>query len=148
MLAKENGVDVGKLVCCVLPYGTGNDLARVSGWGGGPSGKTYSNFDNIIKEICLNTKEQNFNVWSVLVKFRSGGAAFEVDAKTRKFKEKHETIFERYMINYSGLGEDGRVGVEFEMKRTGNKCCNDLIYGYIGVKNMICCCFRPAIISN
>jgi diacylglycerol kinase family enzyme len=36
MKAKEQGVDIGRLLCCPLPYGTGNDLSRVTNWGGEP----------------------------------------------------------------------------------------------------------------
>lgn len=83
MKAKENGVNLGTLTCCVLPYGTGNDFARVSGWGGRPRGEIYSNIKRLVTEICLNSHEKKFNVWSVIVKFRSGGTTYEVNSKTK-----------------------------------------------------------------
>ncbi len=55
MHAKSMGVHVGDVACVTLPYGTGNDTARVTGWGGTPSGEIYSSTKNIVREICLNT---------------------------------------------------------------------------------------------
>ncbi len=42
MRAKEQKVDIGRLICCPLPYGTGNDLSRVTNWGGEPDLEFYS----------------------------------------------------------------------------------------------------------
>ena len=56
---------------------------------------------------------------------------------------KNETFFERYMINYFGLGEESRVGAGFEKNRSGRRCCNKCIYCWVGFVNMICKCKGP-----
>jgi diacylglycerol kinase family enzyme len=67
--AKSAGVDIHSLIFCVLPYGTGNDLARVTGWGGEPNLKFYKSLKSLVKEICLNSTEEKFNVWEIAVNF-------------------------------------------------------------------------------
>ena len=44
------------------------------------------------------------------------------------------------MINYCGLGEDGRVGVAFERRRTNSRCCNLTVYGIVGACFFLGCC--------
>ena len=125
MMAKEAGCDIANLVCCVLPYGTGNDLARTLNWGGSEGDlKIYSSLPKLVREICLNSDEKPLNVWSIMVKYRANGTTLEIDSKTRDYVPRNETFFERYMINYWSMGEDARVGTGFEKKRTKNRICN------------------------
>jgi diacylglycerol kinase family enzyme len=81
MMAKDAGCDIANLVCCVLPYGTGNDLARVLNWGGTESDlKIYKSLPKLIREICLNADEKDLNVWSVIVKYRPNGDTLEINS--------------------------------------------------------------------
>lgn len=98
---------------------------------------------NLIEEICLNSIEKYINIWTVIVKFKEGGESYEIDPATKQYSIKNETFFERYMINYFGLGEDGRIGAGFEKNRTGIRCCNKCVYCWVGFVNMICKCRNP-----
>ncbi len=139
--AMEAGVDISRMPCCVLPFGTGNDLSRCTNWGGRPTGEMYRNLTNLMREICENSREEKLNVWSVKVTFKPrGGDTFEVDSRTRNLVGKGHEFFERDMINYFGLGEDGRIGVGFERMRTSNRCCNKAVYGLIGFCFFVGCC--------
>jgi hypothetical protein len=82
----------------------------------------------------------------VKAKFKANGATLSVNSRTRRFDET-EGDFERCMINYFGMGEDGRIGIEFEKNRKGNKYCNDCTYAWQGFKKLICCCLRGQTIS-
>ena len=56
--AMEAGVDIGKMPCCVLPFGTGNDFARCTNWGGTPTGEIFRNLTSLMREICENSREE------------------------------------------------------------------------------------------
>ena len=86
MKAKSYGIDLEPLLCCALPYGTGNDTARVLGWGGEPNLKYYKSLKLLMTEICLNTEVIELNVWDVSVSFKKNGDTFNVDEKTRKYR--------------------------------------------------------------
>lgn len=145
--AKEAGCDINKLVTCVLPYGTGNDLARSLNWGGKESGnKIYKSLPVLVREICLNTTVKELNIWTVLIKFRSGGTTMEIDKN--RYKPRNETFFERFMINYFSIGDDARVGTGFEKKRTKNRFCNEVVYAAVGLWNFFCCCRRHESITD
>lgn len=67
--AKEVGVDIGKLLCVSLPYGTGNDFCKVTNWGTTADLDFYRDTSSLVREICLNTREETVDVWDILVKF-------------------------------------------------------------------------------
>jgi hypothetical protein len=78
MQAREYGVDINKLVCCPLPYGTGNDLSRVTGWGGEPTGTLYESLRTLVTEMIIHSSEKRISIWTIIVKFKDGGEALEV----------------------------------------------------------------------
>lgn len=47
------------------------------------------------------------------------------------------------MINYFSIGCDAKIGVDFELERTGSRFCNRGVYGLMCLKSffkMCCCC--------
>ena len=85
MKAKENGVDINRLVCCPLPYGTGNDLSRVTGWGSEPEGLLYESIKSLVSEMVFNSSERRINIWTVIVKFKDGGDTLEIDPNSKDY---------------------------------------------------------------
>lgn len=99
-------------------------------------------------EICLNSEEMFLNVWTVIVRYKDEGGTFIVDPKTRKYQPKIEPLYQRFMINYFGMGMDAKIGTGFEKKRTSVRCCNKVVYAYEGFKRIFCCCCKPETISK
>jgi diacylglycerol kinase (ATP) len=148
MSAKEAGCDIANLVCCVLPYGTGNDLSRSLNWGGTESElKIYESLPRLIQEICLNVEVKSINIWRVLLKYRQGGDTYFINS-LKQYQAMNKTVYERFMISYFSMGEDARVGTGFEKNRTKYRCCNNLTYLTVGLWNAACFCWRPSVVSD
>jgi hypothetical protein len=86
MKAKDVGIDISKLTCVSLPYGTGNDFCKVTNWGIMPDAYFYKTLELTVREICLNTTEELVDVWDVSVKYRAGGDTYQVSSVTRNFE--------------------------------------------------------------
>jgi hypothetical protein len=94
MNAKKHGVNLETLVCCPLPFGTGNDFGRVTGWGGTPTDfKFYKTLKSLMTEVCLNSYVDDFDVWDIRVNFQNGGDLYTVDSKTRRLAPMNEPNF-------------------------------------------------------
>eukprot|EP00163_Fabomonas_tropica_P015266 TRINITY_DN2790_c0_g1_i1.p1 TRINITY_DN2790_c0_g1~~TRINITY_DN2790_c0_g1_i1.p1 ORF type:complete len:321 (-),score=47.89 TRINITY_DN2790_c0_g1_i1:531-1493(-) len=85
----------------VLPIGTGNDLARTLGWGGGYSGEK-------IQPILLDVDKGHavdFDRWNVAVRQRNPSS------------QEMEEVRNDHLINYFSLGFDASTALSFHLKR-------------------------------
>ncbi len=67
----EKGIDVLKINFCVLPFGTGNDLAQVTGWGSDASEMAHGNPISTLRSLLNELKYatiSSVNVWTIEVK--------------------------------------------------------------------------------
>ena len=125
----------------VLPLGTGNDLARVLGWGGG-----YSN--ELISELLVQVLEAHpalLDRWQVEI------TANEPPKTPNKFAsaaglpaapplpKKKEIVFQ----NYLGIGVDAQAALRFHRTRNlrpqlfFSAMTNKLLYGAFGAKDVL-----------
>lgn len=123
----------------MLPYGTGNDLAKVLGWGINPNPNWCQNLSTLAVSI-VKAQEEFFNVWEIDVYLREqDGDIYQVDSKSKLKKSLGLKKYSRLMSNYFSVGVESRVGLNFEKKRTSSKLCNKTCYAFQGLKKMVCC---------
>jgi len=126
----------------ILPLGTGNDLARVLGWGGG-----YSN--ELISELLVQIQEAHpalLDRWQVDItpndppstpsKF---GSAAGQGAESPSRERKKQIVFQ----NYLGIGVDAQAALRFHRTRNSrprlffSTMTNRLLYGVFGAKDFL-----------
>ncbi|CAG5074992.1 Similar to rdgA: Eye-specific diacylglycerol kinase (Drosophila melanogaster) [Cotesia congregata] len=116
----------------VLPLGTGNDLARALGWGGGytdePIGKILSNIGD--SDTTLLDR------WEVAVE-KNPDAAEEDDGKGK------DNLPLNVVNNYFSLGVDAHIALEFHEAREAHpekfnsRLRNKMFYGQMGGKDLV-----------
>ncbi|GAB5359681.1 hypothetical protein AAMO2058_000563800 [Amorphochlora amoebiformis] len=132
----------------MLPTGTGNDLARVLGWGGGYGGDMVA---SVLNDV-LRAHTTLLDRWDI--------AVYPADHKSRKTKRHQANSKEstsadagasdstpthrqrpaslKIMTNYFGIGLDGIIATRFHELREGNplyfgsQILNKLWYGQLG----------------
>ncbi|XP_063233449.1 eye-specific diacylglycerol kinase isoform X2 [Bacillus rossius redtenbacheri] len=114
----------------VLPLGTGNDLARALGWGGG-----YT--DEPISKILSNTAESEVTMldrWQLKV-------ARNPDAEPNE--EGKDSLPLSVVNNYFSLGVDAHIALEFHEAREAHpekfnsRLRNKMFYGQAGGKDLV-----------
>ncbi|CAG9863768.1 unnamed protein product [Phyllotreta striolata] len=114
----------------VLPLGTGNDLARALGWGGG-----YT--DEPISKILSNISHSdivNLDRWSLEVEKNSAASAGEGGK---------ENLPLNVVNNYFSLGVDAHIALEFHEAREAHpekfnsRLRNKMFYGQMGGKDLL-----------
>lgn len=116
----------------VLPLGTGNDLARALGWGGG-----YT--DEPISKILQNVQEGDIvqlDRWDLIVHKNT-----EVDVS--QCEEGKEVVPLNVVNNYFSLGVDAHIALEFHEareahpERFNSRLKNKMFYGQAGGKDLL-----------
>ncbi|KAI8909290.1 ATP-NAD kinase-like domain-containing protein [Powellomyces hirtus] len=119
-----------RLTFCAIPFGTGNDLSQVMGWGrsivGDPAGDHMHRLDKIIRERISGEKAR-LDIWEIEVETNEGGWVQKA-AKPDSPSARKETHLKRKMSNYSSLGVQGFVGVGFEPHRHRSRFANVFEY--------------------
>lgn len=127
----------------ILPLGTGNDLARVLGWGGG-----YSN--ELISELLVQILEAHpvpLDRWQVEIALtdpvtsmnKLASAAGQLALKEGAPPKKKEIVFQ----NYLGIGVDAQAALLFHRTRNArpqlffSAITNKLLYGAFGAKDFL-----------
>lgn len=112
----------------VLPLGTGNDLARVLGWGGGYGGEGLETLLDAIENAQVTMLDR----WSVSV-VNTGKGSFLKTQKDRQL----------IMNNYLGIGVDGQVALDFHQMREArpvlffNRAVNKVLYAQMGARSAL-----------
>lgn len=143
----NEGINLDDVTLCVLPYGTGNDLCQILGWGKQPKDRWTKKLKNLAIEI-IKAQDEIFNVWEISVHLREdGGDIQQWDSKEKTKKSFNSKTYVRPMCNYFSVGIESRIGLGFEKKRTNHAVTNKCVYGWEGVKKM-CCCLKTTKIKQ
>ncbi|XP_076249554.1 retinal degeneration A isoform X2 [Calliopsis andreniformis] len=117
----------------VLPLGTGNDLARALGWGGG-----YT--DEPIGKILTNIGESDTTLldrWQLVVERNADAKGDDDNGKGK------ENLPLNVVNNYFSLGVDAYIALEFHEareahpERFNSRLRNKMYYGQMGGKDLV-----------
>ncbi|KAF4659055.1 hypothetical protein FOL47_007732 [Perkinsus chesapeaki] len=136
---------------CIIPFGTGNDFSRATGWGAtAPSGFPGSRLDGLRKWLkhWLTAEVKKFDIWKIEVTLQEdGGVIYQLkDGKKVPITENDEQgnptdrlvkCLSKPMCNYFSTGVESRLGLGFDRHRKKNPIANKLVYGVEGTKKML-----------
>lgn len=142
----EHGIDDRYIVIGVIPYGTGNDLARSLNWNAFNALSPFKNDMKLLKNLMNEWLEAPIvlhDIWSIEIEVEPEGSFKKIDSKTRK--KKTVTISgggiglasKRLVMkisNYFSVGIESRIGIGFDRHRKNSAFRNKLVYMTEGLK--------------
>ncbi|KAI9097327.1 ATP-NAD kinase-like domain-containing protein [Phlyctochytrium arcticum] len=121
----------------ILPLGTGNDLARVLGWGGGWTGEDVK---DIVRDID-NAEEVLFDRWSVVIAEEEVPLTSTAKVSRALYLTSKKQQKTMVMNNYFSAGTDASVALEFHETRLKqpqlfrSRLINKIWYAFLGGKH-------------
>jgi diacylglycerol kinase (ATP) len=149
----NEGMDSLRLAFGILPFGTGNDLAQVTGWGAYSKDimkpTVSGTLINFISEL-KNAETTPINIWEVQVECADANDICYIDDLDNKRKEiaTGNKSLKRHMIDYFSVGEDASIGFGFEKHRSSSTFWNKFCYGWEGFKKLCGNYLSPVKISK
>lgn len=140
---RAHSIPLESIAIGVIPFGTGNDFARVLGW---QSALFTPNPKLTLKRLCaswLNARMVNHDLWQVKVQLKQFGTLKRIDGQTRVKKilsapDGSPLRSATYCLcNYFSIGVESRIGVGFDRYRTRSQFLNKLRYAAEGLKKTI-----------
>lgn len=126
---EERGIDVDNIMFSLLPFGTGNDLARFLG--------TWSLDKQAAKDVMrsghlrhlvyrkIRGQPVKMDVWNVHVTTQEGGSIRPVSEKIRENEENAVTSeISQKLLNNGAIGAQCYVGGDVERARSSNRVAN------------------------
>jgi diacylglycerol kinase (ATP) len=129
-----HGISPEQIAIGVIPFGTGNDFSRVTGWGKGFSTFSFQMLEKAVLQAG-NATIQDFDLFRVVIQLRSDGFVSKIKGTQKEvIVEGNQTDIEKVMGNYFSLGVESRVGLGFDRHRTKSAFFNKVVYLCEGTK--------------
>ncbi|GBE59157.1 diacylglycerol kinase [Babesia ovata] len=147
---EAHSIDYSSISFAIVPYGTGNDLARSVNWndlnGLMPFDMNMTPLRRVIERLFKATEIQH-DLWQILITVEPEGSFNKISSSTHQKQtildaEGHEVLHMEFVMgNYFSLGVDARIGRGFDRKRSNSGPMNKFIYMLQGFKNSM----RPVV---
>ncbi|CDR97104.1 diacylglycerol kinase, putative [Babesia bigemina] len=145
-----HSIDYSTITFAIVPYGTGNDLARAVNWndfnGLMPFDMNMTPLRRVLERM-YKAEEIQHDLWQILITVEPEGSFNKISSSTHQKQtildaEGHEVLHMEFVMgNYFSLGVDARIGRGFDRLRSNSGPMNKLIYLMQGMKNT----FRPVV---
>jgi diacylglycerol kinase (ATP) len=156
----KTGIDARRVAVGHIPFGTGNDFSRSTGWGPMAAVNLIGeNYEFLRKDLWkwMTADVTDFDVWEVEVAAEGGFSFCHAqgdegligEVKNRKGLTSADLLLHgitkmpdgswrmrKSMVNYFSLGSTCRAGLGFEKKRTTSRHGNFARYAIEGVKKL------------
>jgi diacylglycerol kinase (ATP) len=133
---EKHGIPSARVAVGHLPFGTGNDFSRATGFGGTTGPLTGANLRGLKNKVMLYSKENfvPFDLWNVEITCGADGGVFQIKQGRKTAVNDDAGKFHKVMGNYFSIGVESRIGVGFDRNRTTSQSCNKCVYICEGAK--------------